>query len=140
MGSSRKCAIREHGEAGQSQSFRTADGRSGFGIAVAPRWTGAGIEEDADDGQIEFGPGAGRAIGPAGPVGDSSPAIVSIGDEVPPARMKRHVERRVGVARRFQHQIDYAVHAIEVDAEVRKPVFKADREHAMRALADRLRT
>ena len=50
--------------------------------------------------------------------------------------MKRHVERRVGLARRFQHQIDRIVHAVEIDAKVRKPVFKADREHAMRALAD----
>ena len=89
-----------------------------------------------DDGQIEFRPGAGRAIGPIGPAGDGSPAIVPIGDEVPPARMKRNVERRIGLARRFQHQIDHAVHAIEIDAEVRQPVFKADGEHAMRALAN----
>ncbi len=55
----------EHREAGQPQSLRTADRRSGFRIAVAPRRAGAGIEKDADDGQIEFGPGAGGAIGPA---------------------------------------------------------------------------
>jgi hypothetical protein len=96
----------------------------------------ATIEEDADDGQIEFRPGAGRAIGPIVPLGDGSPAIVPPGDEVPPARMKRNVERGIGFARRFQHQVDCAVHAIEIDAEVWKPVFKADGEHAMRALAD----
>jgi len=50
--------------------------------------------------------------------------------------MKRHIERRVGLARRFQHQIDHALHATEIDAEVRQPVLKADGEHAMRALAD----
>jgi hypothetical protein len=50
--------------------------------------------------------------------------------------MKRHVERRIGLARCFQHQTDRAVHAVEIDAEVRKPVFKADGKHAMRALAD----
>jgi hypothetical protein len=54
--------------------------------------------------------------------------------------MKRHVERRIGFARRFQHQIDCAVHAIEVDAEVRELAFKADREHAVCALADCCRT
>jgi hypothetical protein len=122
------------------QSLRTADGQSGFWIAVAPRWTSAGIEEDADNGQIEFSSGAGCAIGPVGPVGNSSPAIVSIADEVPPARMKRHVERRIGLARRFLNQIDCAVHAIEVDAEIRQLAFQADREHAVGALADRLRT
>jgi hypothetical protein len=51
--------------------------------------------------------------------------------------MKRHIERGIGLARCLEHQLDRRVHAIEVDTEVRKPVFKADREHAVRALANR---
>ncbi len=105
---------------------------------VAPRRAGTGVEEDTDDCQIEFSPGAGSAIGPPGPVGYGRPAIVPIRDEVTPARMKGHVERRISLARHFQHQIDRRLHAIEVDAEVRKPVFKADRENTMSALANRL--
>jgi hypothetical protein len=105
---------------------------------VAPRRAGAGVEEDTDDCQIEFGPGAGSAIGPPGRVGYGRPAIVPIGDEMSPARMKGHVERGISLARHPQHQIDSRVHAIEVDAEVRKLVFKADRENTMRALANRL--
>jgi len=134
---SRECAASEHFEAGQCQSLRTANGRSGFWVVVAPRRAGAGVEEGTDDRQIEFRPGAGGAIGPAGLVGDISPAIVPIGDEMSPTRMKGHVERGISLARYPKHQIDRRVHAIEVDAEVRKLVFKADREHAMGALADR---
>ena len=134
---SRECAAGEHGKAAQPQSLRTADGCSGDWIVVAPRWTGAGVEEDADHGQIEFSPGPSSAIGPPGPVG---PTIIPVRDEVPPARMKGYVEGGVRLARHLEHQVDRAVHAIEVDTEVRKPVFKADREHTMRALAHRLCT
>jgi hypothetical protein len=85
------------------------------------------VEEDTDDCQIEFSPSAGSAIGPFGLVGDISPAVVVVGDEVPPARMKRHLERRVGLARRFQHQLDHAVHALEMDTEIWQLVLKTDR-------------
>jgi hypothetical protein len=107
---------------------------------VAPRWAGACVEEDTDDCQIEFSPGAGSAIGPFGLAGDSGPTIIPIHDEVPPARMKGYFEERIRFARHFQYQVDGTVHAIEVDAEIREPVVKADREHSMRAFADRFGT
>src|SRR5712692_2254397 len=135
---SRESPASEPCEAGQSQSPRPANSRSGFWIVVAPRRASAGVEEDTDDCQIEFSPGAGSAIAPPGLVGDGRPAIVPIRDEMSPARMKGHVERGISLACHPQHQIDCRVHAIEVDAEVRKLVFKADRENTMRALANRL--
>src|SRR3984885_16343270 len=106
-------------------------------MAVTPRWTGTGVEEDADDGQIEFSTRTGCAIGPTGPLSHGRPAIVPIRNKMPPPRMKGYIERGIGLARCLEHQLDRRVHAIEVDPEVRKPVFKADREHTMRALANR---
>jgi hypothetical protein len=51
--------------------------------------------------------------------------------------MKGYFEGGICFARHLQHQVDRAVDAIEVDTEVRKRIVKADREHTMRALANR---
>jgi hypothetical protein len=72
-----------------------------------------------------------------GLVRDISPAIVAIRNKMPPARMKRHLERGIGLARRLEHQFDRGIHAIEVDTKIRQPVVKADREHPIGTLADR---
>src|SRR4029077_19973135 len=49
----RKITTRKHVDAGQRQSFRARKTASCDRIAVAPLRTGAGIEQDADDGEIE---------------------------------------------------------------------------------------
>jgi hypothetical protein len=50
--------------------------------------------------------------------------------------MKGYLERGICSAGRFQHQVDNAVHAVEVDAEIWQLVIKTDGEHALRALAN----
>ena len=60
-------------------------------------------------------------------------------NKMPPARVEQHVERRiifVGLTR--DNEIGGGVKPIEVDAEMRKLAVEADRQHAMRAIANRL--
>ena len=52
--------------------------------------------------------------------------------------MKQHIESRVGLARGVEHQVDRRIEAIEIDAEMRKPVLQSNRQHAVGALAHRL--
>src|SRR6516165_3489563 len=115
----------------ERQSLRASYKLASFPIEIAPARASARIEENADDSEIEFGAGAGFSIRPIPNSGKVGPAVVTVHDEMPPARMKRHLERRIGLARRLQYQIDYAVHAIEMHTEVCKPVVKPHRQHAM---------
>ena len=49
----RKSALREHREARERESFGAADALAARCIAIAPLRSGAGIEQNADDRQIE---------------------------------------------------------------------------------------
>ena len=49
----RECTVGEHGEAGERQSLRSADCRPAASVAIFPARSGAGIEQDADDGEVE---------------------------------------------------------------------------------------
>ncbi len=105
-----------------------------FGIAETPRRPGAGIEQHADDRKIErraralggatASPSAGRCSSQR-----STPSML----EMPPARMKRHVERGIGRARGIDHQPRRIVEAIQIDAKIRQPI--AERQHPVRPLA-----
>ena len=99
----REYAAGKHRKASQSQSLRTAHGRSGHGIVVTPRRACAGVEEDADHGQIEFGAGPCGGIVPYDLVGQGRPTINTIHRKVPPARMKRYRQRGIRLARGLHH-------------------------------------
>jgi len=51
---------------------------------------------------------------------------------MPPARVKGHLEVRIGRARRLGDEVGNVLEARQIDPEVRKPVLEADREHAVR--------
>ena len=56
----RKRAVGEHGEARQRQPLGSADLRAGRGIAIGPLRSGAGVEQHADDGEVEVAPARAR--------------------------------------------------------------------------------
>src|SRR5581483_12036221 len=99
---SRESAAVEHGEARERQPFRTVDGEAALAIAKMPGGTGPRIKKDADDGEIEFSAPAGRGIGPSGAAGDIAPSVNAFQNKMPPARVKRHVQGGVGLARCLQ--------------------------------------
>ena len=105
-GSAGKGAAFEHGKARNGQPFRTSDGKAGLWIVVAPLRSGAGIEQDADDGEVEFRLRA-RCRGSTTWVRLAIAAQRSSlpTTKVPPARMKGELsEGRIGLARRLQHE------------------------------------
>ena len=58
---------------------------------------------------------------------------------MPPARMERHVERWIILLHNRQNEIDSVVEPVEVDPKIRQLVVEPECQHAMRAVADRLR-
>ena len=104
-GPHREFAIAEHHEAGERQALGAADRFAAHRIAEAPVRPRAGIEQHADDRQIER---RARALGRRRPrhgLIDFVPVIEAVDVEMPPARMERNVERRIGRARRVDHEL-----------------------------------
>ena len=60
--------------------------------------------------------------------------------EMPPARMERHLEAGIGLARRRDDEICGLAKPAKIDAEMREPVLEPDRQQPMRALPHRVRT
>ena len=134
----RENASGEHVEAGEGQSFRAPDAASRRGIAVTPLWSRSGIEQDADDGEIKRGARARSGIAPVRFLVDHGPAIVAIEDKVTPTRVEWHDERRIIMTRRVDDEVDRLVEMPKIDLEVRQLIVEADRQHPLRAFADRL--
>ena len=74
-------------------------------VAIGPARPGAGIEQHADDGEVECGARALGRVAPRRGAVDRGPAIVAADHEMPPARMERHVERGIGLARRRDDEV-----------------------------------
>ena len=74
-GMARKRAAGEHGEARQREPLRAADLASRRRVAKPPVRAGAGIEQHADDGEIELGARPRGAVAPAGGAGEARPAV-----------------------------------------------------------------
>ena len=66
-------------------------------------------------------------------------AIEAVRHEMPPARMERHVERRIILLHHRHDEIDSVVEPIEIDSKIRQLVVEPECQHAMGAVADRLR-
>ena len=98
----------------------------------------AGIEQDADDGEIERGARARSGVAPVRFLVDHGPAIIAVEDKVTPTRVEWHDQRRIIMTRRVNHEIDRLVETPKIDLEVRQLIVEADPQHPSRAFADRL--
>src|SRR6185369_14209602 len=105
-----------------------------YRIAVAPTRPRAGIEQDADDRQIKRGAGSLRGRRPRHRLIKFVPVIEPVDVEMPPPRMKRHVEGGIGRSRGVDHQLRRLIEAAQVDPKIRQ--MTAERKHLMRALAN----
>src|SRR5262249_819149 len=70
---------------------------------------------------------------------DPGPPVLAIGDEMAPARMERHLQRRIGLTGNPDHQIGGVVQSVENDMEMLELAGKPQRQHRVRAFAHRLR-
>ena len=134
-GTPRKRAAGEHGEARQRKPLRAADLASGRRVAKPPVRAGPGIEQHADDGEIEFGACPRGAVAPAGGAGEARPAVPSVEHEVPPSRMEGNNEIGIGRGRDLQGEIGGVLEAGEIDPEVRQLVVEAFAQQQVRPLA-----
>ena len=57
---------------------------------------------------------------------------------MPPACVERHVEAWITLPHRREHEINCRIEAREIDAEMRQAIGKAQRQHALRAGANRI--
>jgi len=128
----------EHVETGERESLGAADGNLAGAVAIAPQRTGAGIEQHADDGQIELGTRPRHRIGPARGRRDCRPAVLAVDHEVAPARMKRHLAERIRPTHRGQHEVDRGIEPRQVNPEMWQPVLEPHHQQPMRAFAHRL--
>ena len=76
----------------------------------------------------------------AGRFGDFVKAVDAVNDKMPPARMEGNVERRIGLAHRRDDQLGGVIEPRQIDAKIRQPVLKTERQHALGARANRLGT
>ena len=134
-GMRRKCADREHREARQCEPFRTADLVSCRPVAKPPVRAGAGVEQHADDGEIEFRACPRGAVAPIGSAGERRPAVLSATYEMPPSRMKGNIEIGIGRARDFDGEVGGTLKLAEIDPEMRQLVGEPLRQEQVRAFA-----
>jgi hypothetical protein len=98
----------EHVEARDSKSLGPGVGFAAIGLGVAPGWPRSGIEQNAGDREIKGGTGPVGRARPRGIALQRAPAIEAAGRKMPPARVKRHIQRRVIDAHGVQHEIGAA--------------------------------
>ena len=132
-GPHREFAIAEHHQAGERQALGAADRFAARRIAESPVRPRAGIEQHADDRQIERRAGALFGRRPGHRLIEFVPVIEAVDVEMPPARMERDVERGIGRARRVDHKLRGVVEPRQIDLEIRQAV--AERQHLVRAFA-----
>src|SRR5712671_5222782 len=129
--------MRKHGETGKSQAFGTAKALARSKIAILPLRTCAGVEDCADDREIEGGACLLKSIGLADALPDRIVAVLAAHDEVTPSRMEWDSERRIGLPCGFDNEIGRGVELPKLDSKMRKLSIKPKRKHPMRAYTNR---
>ena len=128
--------MRKHGETGKSQALGAGKALARSKIAILPLRTCAGVEDCADDREIEGGARLLKSIGLALP--DGIVAVLAAHHEVTPSRMEWDSERRIGLPRRRNNEIGRGVELRKLDAKMRKLSIKPKRKHPMRAYTNSL--
>src|SRR5215471_18819096 len=133
----RKQAVAEHRQACQCKSFRTSDLTTRRHVAKTPDRTGAGIEQNADDGKVEFRPCARGGGPPMARVSKRRPTVVAIDDEVAPTGMDRNIKRRISFARDRSSEIGGFFQAMQMDMKMLELVGEACLQDQVRTLSHR---
>ena len=106
LGSRRKIAARKHGETGQREPFGAAEAASRRRITIAPRGPAPASSRTLTMARSNAARARAAAIAPIRRLVDGGPAVFAIEDKMPPARVERHVERRITLPHRLEHEID----------------------------------
>src|SRR5262249_41997098 len=96
------------------------------------------IEDCADDREIESGARFRETVGAPVSPPERFISVFPVHDEMPPSRMKRNSQRRICRAHGRDNQFGRRVELLQVDAKIRKSLFKPKLEHAMRSRANSL--
>ena len=105
---------------------------------VAPIVPGAGIQQDGDDGEVEFGARPRGGIAPRRLGGNFGPKIASAENKMPPARVQRYFQIRINIANDARDEVRRMHELVEIDAEIFQLAREARREHLARAVAHRV--
>jgi hypothetical protein len=132
----REVTAREQIETCHGQTLGPGEVAGRHWIVVAPLRAGAGVEQHTDDREIEIRTRSRRRILEV--FGKVRMAIESPRHEMPPARVERHVERRIILPHNRQDEIDCDVEAVGVETKIRQLVVEPECQHAMGAVAHRL--
>ena len=124
-------------EAAASPSERVSD--RAVGEAIAPISACAGVEEHADDREVEGRARLGGSVRPLRGRRERCPAVGARIHEMPPARVEGNVERRIVLAHDRDHVIRRRGQPAAIDPPMVEAPCLAEPQHLMRALAHRLR-
>src|SRR5260370_21924437 len=127
----------EHRKTGERKAFGPPDIATSDGAAIAPGRAGAGSEQHADDGKIEFRACARRNARPTRRCGSRDPAIVAVDREVPPARMEWNFKRRIGFTGDRDGEIGGLFQSMQIDVKIVEPGGETSVPDDVRTLADR---
>ena len=132
-----KGAADEQVEARQGEPLRARVGLAGAALVIAPVGSGAGVEQHADDGEIERGAAHGGGVRPIDRLGDRRPAVDAAGGEMAPAAVEGNVEIGISGTRGGHHLVGAGVEAIAIDREMIEPPGEPMPQEPVRALAHR---
>src|SRR5437588_13030417 len=114
--------MRKRGETGKSQAFGAAKAFASRSIEILPLRTCAGVEDCADDREIEGGACLLKSIGLTLP--DRIVAVLAAYDEVTPPRMEWDCERRIGLPCRRNNEIGRGGELRKLDSKMTKLAVK----------------
>ena len=92
---------------------------AGRRVPIAPGRSRTGIEQHRDDREVEGGARLRRGIVPARALGELGPQVAAVDDEMPPARVERHRQRRIVLADHRRDEVGRRRQTIEIDVKWR---------------------
>ena len=128
-----KRALGEQVQARDAETLGPRELQSGAGLLPPPGRPGAGVEEHADDREVE--PDA-RPLGAVDAVEQRRDPIDAAGLEMPPAAVKRDIERRVVAPHLAGDIVGGGAEPVFVEHEMREGAARARVEHLAAAFAN----
>src|SRR5262249_8695128 len=114
----RKQAVAEHRQARDRKSLRTPNVATGRDVMILPERTGPGIEQHADNREVELRARPRGRDRPPRRFGERHPAVTAIDSEVAPSRMEWNVKRRIGLTRDRNREICRLLQPMQIDAKI----------------------
>jgi hypothetical protein len=105
----REQSVLKHGQARKRKAFGSTNCLSTRRVFIAPVRSGSRVKQNADDHEIESRSRAfaltGAAQGPTGWIEEASDLKI----KVPPARVQRNIQRRIGSTHRLNHELGHGI-------------------------------